>query len=399
MHDVIIAGAGPAGSTCARECARHGLKTLLLDKDLFPRSKPCGGAVSRRALSLLDFSLPEHIIENECFGARVHYRGRSIEVTSKYRLAVLVSRERFDTFLADKAVESEARFMPGEKVVAVQEADDGVTVVCEKATYQSRFLIGADGVHSRVALALRRPLGKHELTLALVSHVPDDNSMRGSRQNKTLDMHFGISPQGYGWLFPHRGYYSLGMMGLASKIEDPKKILSDLSHTLGIDLSSVRGHFIPLGGIKRKVASNRILLVGDAAGFADPFHGEGIVYAILSGKLAAEAIIDSIRDKQAPSSATARYRLETEQHIRKDLLIALRMAKLLDRYPELFLRIFFDHPRALERYMDVLGGEIDYRYFQQWLLARIPWYLLSGFTSKARKIFLTTSRHNGQGSP
>jgi flavin-dependent dehydrogenase len=188
-------------------------------------------------------------------------------------------------------------------------------------------------------------------------------------------------------------------MGLASKIEDPKKILSDLSHTLGIDLSSVRGHFIPLGGIKRKVASNRILLVGDAAGFADPFHGEGIVYAILSGKLAAQAIIGSIRDKQAPSSATARYRLETEQQIRKDLLIALRMAKLLDRYPELFLRIFFDHPRALERYMNVLGGEIDYRYFQQWLLARIPWYLLSGFTSKARKIFLATSRHNGQGSP
>lgn len=382
MYDVIIAGAGPAGSSCARECAREGLKTLLLDKDPFPRSKPCGGAVSLRALSLLDFTLPEHIIEKECYGARVHYGGRTIEVQKGYRIAVLVSRERFDAFLADKAVESEARFLPGEKVVAVHEADDGVTIVSEKATYQSRFLIGADGIHSRVALAIKLPLGKPEMALALVSSVPADDAVMERRQDRTLDMHFGIAPQGYGWLFPHRGYYSLGMMGLASTIKDPKKVLSDFAHALGMDLPVVQGHFIPLGGIKRRVASKRILLVGDAAGFADPFHGEGIAHAILSGKLAARVIIDSIRDKRGPASATARYRRECEQRIRKNLLVAFRMAKLLDRYPDLFLRIFFDHPKALERFLDIVGGRIDYRYFQQWLLARIPWYLLSGFIAK-----------------
>ncbi len=385
MLDVIIAGAGPAGSTCARECAREGLKTLLLDKDPFPRSKPCGGAVSQHALSLLDFTLPEHIIEKECFGARVHYGGRSIEMQSKYRYAVLVSRERFDSFLAEKAVEGKARFVTGEKVVAVQEAGDGVTVVSEKATYQSRFLIGADGIHSRVALALRRPLGKSEMALALVSRVPADDDMIDRRQNRTLDMHFGIAPQGYGWLFPHRGYYSVGMMGLASMVEDPKTMLSDYAHALGMDLSAVQGHFIPLGGTKRNVASNRILLVGDAAGFADPFLGEGIAHAVLSGQLAARAIIDSIRDKRSPASAAARYRRESEQHIRKNLVVALRMTKLLDRYPDLFLRIFFDQPRALERYLDVVGGRIEYRYFQQWLLLRTPWYLLSSFISKAGK--------------
>jgi geranylgeranyl reductase family protein len=382
MFDVIIAGAGPAGSTCARECAREGLKTLLLDKDSFPRSKPCGGAVSQRALSPLDFTLPDHIIEKECYGARVHYGGRTIEAHSNYRIAVLVSRERFDAFLANKAVESSARFVPGEKVVAVHEAVDLVTVVSEKATYQSRFLIGADGIHSQVALALRPPLGKSEMSLALVSRVPADDAAMDGLRNGTLDMHYGIAPQGYGWLFPHRGYYSLGMMGLASTIEDPKKILSDLAHALNMDLPAVQGHFIPLGGIKREVASSRIMLAGDAAGFADPFQGEGIAHAILSGKLAARVIIDSIREKRSPASATARYRRECEQHIRKDLLVALRMAKLLDRRPDLFLRIFFDHPGALERYLDVVGGRIGYRYFQHWLLARIPWYLISGVFSK-----------------
>lgn len=385
VYDVIIAGAGPAGSTCARECARQGLKTLLLDKDIFPRSKPCGGAVSGHALSLLDFPLPENIIEKECFGARVHYNGRSIEAQRPYRIAVFVSRDRFDAFLADKAVECNAQFLSEVKVVAVHAIRDGIIVDSERTSYQTRFLIGADGIHSRVARAIRQPLAKEEMALALVSNVPADDEAIDRRQSRTIDMHFGIAPQGYGWLFPHRGYHSLGIMGLASAIEEPKKVLSGFAHSLGMELSAVQGHSIPLGGLKRNVASGRILLVGDAAGFGDPFHGEGISHAILSGKLAALAIIDSIQEKRSPASAAARYCRESEQLIRKNLLVALRMAKLLDRCPHLFLRIFFDHPRALERYLDVVGGRTDYRCFQQWLLLRIPWYLLSSFISKAGK--------------
>ena len=385
MYDVIIAGAGPAGSTCARKCAQQGLKTLLLDKDVFPRSKPCGGAVSGQSLSLLDFPLPGNIIEKECFGARVHYGGRNIEAKRPYRIAVLVKRYRFDAFLAEKAVESNARFLPGEKVVAVQTQRDGVTVVSEKTSYQTRFLIGADGIHSRVAHAIRQPFGRHEMMLGLVSHVPADDEAIDRRQNRTVDMHFGIAPQGYGWLFPHGGYHSLGIMGLASMMEEPNKVMSGFAHSLGMELSAVQGHIIPLGGLKRNIASGGILLVGDAAGFADPFHGEGIAYAILSGKLAAQAIIDSIKGNSGPASAAARYCRESEQLIRKNLLVALRIAKLLDRYPVLFLRIFFDHPKALEHYLDIVGGRTDYRHFQQWLLLRMPWFLLSSFISNARK--------------
>jgi geranylgeranyl reductase family protein len=378
MYDVIIAGAGPAGSTCARECAQQGLKTLLLDKVTFPRTKPCGGAVSGHALSLLDFPLPEDIIEKDCFGARVHYGGRTIEAKRQYRIAVFVSRDRFDAFLALKAVEGGSRFVPGEKVIAVHTMRDGITVVSDKTSYKTRFLIGADGVHSRVATAIRQPLGKDEMILGLVTNIPVDDEMIARRQNKTVDMHFGIAPQGYGWLFPHGGYYSLGIMGLASRMKEPKKVMSGFAHSLGFELSDVQGHFIPLGGLKRNIASGSILLVGDAAGFADPFHGEGIAYALLSGKLAAQAIIGSVKGQNGPASAAVRYCRESEQLIRKNLLVAHRIAKLLDRYPALFLRIFFDHPDTLEQYLDVVGGRTDYRHFQKWLLPRIPWYLLSG---------------------
>jgi geranylgeranyl reductase family protein len=378
MYDVIIAGAGPAGSTCARECAKQGLKTLLLDKETFPRTKACGGAVSNHALSVLDFPLPEDIIEKECFGARVHYRGRSIEARRPYRIAVLVSRDRFDAFLAAKAVESKARFQPREKVVAVHALPDGIRVLSDKTAYDTRFLVGADGVHSRVAKEIRQPPGKQEMILGLVSNIPADDETINRHHDKTVEMHFGIAPQGYGWLFPHRGYYSLGIMGLASMMKEPQTVLTGFARSLGMELSAVQGHFIPLGGLKRNIASGSILLAGDAAGFADPFHGEGIVYALQSGKLAARAIIDSITGKSSPSSAADRYCRETEQVIRKNLLVAYRIARMLEKYPALFLRIFFDQPDALAQYLDVIGGRMDYRCFQRWLLPRIPWYLLSG---------------------
>jgi flavin-dependent dehydrogenase len=315
----------------------------------------------------------------------VHYGGRSIEAKRRYRIAVFVSRIRFDAFLAQKAVESNAVFLPGEKVIAVHQTRDGITVVSDKSSYKTRFLIGADGIHSRVANAIRQPLSKDEMILGLVSNVPTDDETIDRRQNKTVDMHFGIAPQGYGWLFPHGGYHSLGIMGLASKMKEPKKVLYGFAQSMGLEVSVVQGHFIPLGGLKRKIASGGILLVGDAAGFADAFHGEGIAYSILSGKLAAQAIIDSIKEKSGPASAAIRYCRESEQLIRKNLLVALRLAMLLERYPDLFLRIFFDHPKALEQYLDVVGGKTDYRHFQRWLLMRTPGYLLSSFISKAKK--------------
>ncbi len=107
LYDVIVIGAGPAGSVCARECAKRGLLTLLLDRALFPRPKPCGGALSERALSRLGVPLPPALIEQECFAVRVHYGKHVVEVRKQQRISVMVDRERFDRFLADKACRSD----------------------------------------------------------------------------------------------------------------------------------------------------------------------------------------------------------------------------------------------------------------------------------------------------
>jgi geranylgeranyl reductase family protein len=385
LYDVIVVGAGPAGATCARICAREGLKTLLLDKDTFPGQKPCAGGVSARALALLDFALPDDVIEKECFGVQVRYAGRSNVIRKKERMGVLVSRDRFDRFLADKAVESGARFLAGEKVVEVVETADAVTVGTERNRYKARFVLGADGIHSRIGQSVRPPFRKDEIVLAVTGNVPiDDNVMSERSQNDSIVMEFGLAPLGYGWLFPHRGYFSMGVAGLASEFSAPRKALSEYGRSLHVQPGPIRGHFIPLGGIKRRIASSRILLAGDAAGFADPLHGEGIVHAILSGKLAAGSIINCLRSHQHPAYAAAQYTRACERQIRKPLRIPLAMARLLDRFPRLFIRIFFDNNIVLDRYVDISTGKTDYRRFLRWLLVRLPFYLISSFLRELR---------------
>ncbi|HSA77501.1 MAG TPA: NAD(P)/FAD-dependent oxidoreductase, partial [Nitrospirota bacterium] len=325
------------------------------------------------------------IRELECFGARVHYQGHSIVVTKQQRIAVLVSRDKFDSYLLEKAIEAGAHFFPDEKCTAMTMRPDSVEVRTETSTYQARYVIGADGVHSVVARAVRPRFTQDEVAVALVSHAPVDDRHGEENQSGHLEMHFGLAPMGYGWVFPHRGYRSVGIMGIASKSFRHKDVLSEFSRNLGIPLRDVRGHLIPLGGIKRKIQSGRILLSGDAAGFADPFHGEGISYAILSGKLAAKAVSDVVRTGRDDAAAFSWYQHECERLIRKNLRVARSMAILLGRFPKMFLRIFFDNPVALEKYLDIPIGKLDYDQFWKWLILHTPSFLLSSWVRAASR--------------
>ncbi len=376
VYDVIIVGAGPAGAGCARACAQAGLSTLLLDKSAFPRSKPCGGALSGRALACLDFPLPEELIANVCLGVRVFYDGRSAEARRETPAAYLVDRSAFDALHAARAVALGARFREGEQVTEIREERDAITVETRGASYQGRFLVGADGVHSRVAAHIRPAYRKDELALALVSHPPVAAST--DRVEPIMDYYYGAAPRGYGWLFPRRGHYSEGIAGIASRFAEPREALEDLTRRTGVALAEVQGHFIPYGGVRRTVAAGRILLAGDAAGFGDPFTGEGISYAILSGLLAGRAIAGSGGNGNGAKAAAARYQRETDRRIVRQLAIARRMAIQLERSPRLFQRVFFDHPQAIRDYLEVTAGVSDYRTFARRVLLRLPRLLTTG---------------------
>ena len=122
------------------------------------------------------------------------------------------------------------------------------------------------------------------------------------------------------------------------------------------------------------------MLAGDAAGFADPFHGEGMASAILSGKLAGQAIVDGIGGKKDPLRWYAR---ECDRLIVGEMRIALQMARLLEKFPKLFLAVFFSDREALDKYLDIAAGKTDYRHFRTWILARLPGYLANMLTTTA----------------
>ena len=127
-YDVIIVGAGPAGSTAARESAMRGLSVLMLDKAEFPRDKPCGGAVTVRCADVLDLDLTS-IIERTISGANFTWRGRSqFSRSSSSALTYMTQRRNLDTFLAEQAVDAGVEFRQREGLRSVERRGDHVTV-------------------------------------------------------------------------------------------------------------------------------------------------------------------------------------------------------------------------------------------------------------------------------
>jgi flavin-dependent dehydrogenase len=158
------------------------------------------------------------------------------------------------------------------------------------------------------------------------------------------------------------------------EFDAPQKVFNSFSSSVGMPVDRPRGHTIPMGGIQRAVIGRRTILAGDAAGFADPFHGEGMTNAILSGKLAAKAVVEGIGGKK---DALTWYQRECDRLIVREMRIALAMARVLVRYPRLSHSIFFSGTEALDRYLDIPAGRTDYARFRKWLLRRVPRHLLA----------------------
>ena len=371
-YDVIIAGAGPAGSTCARFCANAGIRTLLLERDAFPRPKPCGGALSERGILHLGIPLPPELVERECFGVSIHFGRHTMEAEKDSRIAVLVDRSRLDQYLAGQAAAAGAVLLQEEPVQELTVSADRVEVSTPKGRYQARCVVGADGAYSVVGRTVRPLFPRDEIFAALVGPFPADDREIAERSRGLLEFHFGAAPMGYGWVFPHKGYYGIGVMGRASEFDAPQKAFGAFSASTGKPVERPRGHTIPMGGIERRVIGRRTLLAGDAAGFADPFHGEGMANAVLSGKLAAQAVVEGINGRK---DALTWYQAECEAVIVREMRTALSMARMVARHPALARAVFFSDREALDRYLDIPAGRSSYGEYRKWLIRKLPKYL------------------------
>jgi len=298
MYDLIVVGAGPAGSSAARMAGRAGLKTLIIEKEIFPREKPCGGAISEHGTKYLDFEIPDRLSEREFFGIQVKYKNIEIKKIWNERLAVMVKRAAFDNFLLEKAEETGVTVQVGENVKDFRENSDFITVYTDKAEYKSKFLIIAEGAHGKLHRHIRKMDDRSVTAISLVVRVPELSKKQRIEEKSVGEFHFDVAKGGYGWIFPAKDHYNIGIGGVVDDLRCLKDVMRKFVDKNGGKFSGKpAAHMIPFGGIKRKIVSSRVLLTGDSAGFTDPFTGEGIAFAIRSGQLEIDTLKEEMKSR------------------------------------------------------------------------------------------------------
>ncbi len=374
MYDLIIIGGGPCGSAAGRIAGKKGLKTLLIEKEIFPRYKPCGGCLSEHAISYLDFEIPRSMIERDIFGARVHFKGQVVEQHKDDKIAVLITRSILDNYLLEKAGETGIEIKTGEKVLEYQEKNDYVEVFTDNDTYKAKFIIIAEGSQGKLKYQIRRKDRKDEYAISVVAEIESDDESIDKYIHNAIDLHFGLFKHGYGWIFPHENYFSVGIGGLAKHLPHPKKAMLDFLNENNFNNKyKLHGHIIPAGGVKRRITSSRVVLSGDSAGFVDSFLGEGIAYAIRSGQIAAEVISKMILNDDMETIKN--YEIICKSEFIDNLNYSLIFVKLINSYPSLFLKIFASN-KAIEKFLEVPTMETSYKNYIKWLIPRIPMFLL-----------------------
>jgi geranylgeranyl reductase family protein len=290
--DVLVVGAGPAGSAAAMHLVRGGAQVLLAEKARFPRDKPCGGGLTGRALrwTPCDVSpVVEHVVDR--FVVRAGYRTRCSR-RSETPLIRMTQRRRLDAFLAEQAAETGAELRDGAAVTEVTFEPDGVTARVARAPVRASFVVGADGANGIVARAAGLGEGIR-CGVALEGNVPW-SSLDRAPYDETAWVELGVVPGGYGWVFPKGEHANLGVGGWLDEGPRLRGHLARLALEHGVDpaaLTGVRGHRLPMRRLGTAAGGGRTLLVGDAAGLVDPLSGDGIYEAFVSARLAAEAIL------------------------------------------------------------------------------------------------------------
>lgn len=370
--DLVILGAGPAGTAAAVTARRAGLSVALIDKAHFPRDKLCGGLVTGRCAAHLARIFGQEITE-DLFDTRQNFeffmQGQTLGRLEGVPPLHLTMRHAFDTRLLGHALAAGAKDYTGHRVSALELAQNRVVLNTGQAL-TFKVLIGADGVQSPVAKELfGRAFDPDRVGFALEIEAP----AQATSDQTPIRIDFAAARWGYGWSFPKRGSTTVGLGGLHAPNPDMKAHLAAYLAQLqtGQD-AKVKGHFLPFGEAKARPGRANILLAGDAAGLVDPITGEGIGHALHSGELAALAATRAIK-KNTAYQAFGHYRRATRP-IRRAVIHA-RLLRPLIFTPGLqpFFARTFKASRSLKReYMHLLSGETDYPELLLRVLARLP---------------------------
>jgi len=313
VFDVAVIGGGPSGATAAYELAQKGHSVLLLDKA--GRIKPCGGAIPPKLLT--DFDVPESLLVARVNGATIvspKARHVFMRISDPAGFVGMVDRDVFDEWLRNRAAGAGAERRTGTYEHITRETAGYATVHYTSKDGQAhavstRQVIGADGALSAVC---KENIGAHAPFVFAYHEIIKAPTDVANYNGNSCDVYYDgrLSPDFYSWIFPHGDTVSVGT-GSAQKGFSLKQSVGQLRDIAGLDKTETirrEGAPLPLYPLKKWDNGRDVLLAGDAAGCVAPASGEGIYYAMLGGRLAADAVAECLRTGDARALGRARKR-------------------------------------------------------------------------------------------
>ena len=327
IYDVAIVGSGPSGAATAFYLAQKGIRVCIIEKETLPRYKTCGGGFVFRGRKNLPIDISE-VVEREFYDVETFF-GKDLHftVSRKEPIITMIMRDTFDHLIVKKAQELGVDLLEGHKLIKVDSQNDCIISETTQGNIQSKFLIAADGVLSPTAKLAGWTNETRNLIPALEYEVTVSKE-DFERLSKTVRFDIDGAPQGYAWCFPKKNHLSIGVLTTRKKRINLKEYYKEYLQLLGIKevvKEELHGFQIPLSSRTDGFVKGRTFLIGDAAGFAEPITAEGISNAIYSGKLVAEAIIESNLNLEI---ATSLY----EEKLHEKLVPELRSGEFLMAY-------------------------------------------------------------------
>lgn len=392
IYDVAIIGAGPAGSTAAKFLAEKDLKIILIDKSKFPRDKPCAGGLPSRVFKRFPYIKNNGLIESYSYG------GYALSPSLKYKAEVkqkdpvvgMVLRKKFDMSLVQLAVDKGAKLIDGNAVNDLKLSDDKVKInLNDKTSIESKIVVGADGVWSVVSkkaglMTSNRPYG---MCIFNEYKLDEDEIENLYGKERMCYLHLKFKDIfGYGWVFPKKQHVNIGIGMLLPKKylnEQKRNILDVYKDYFGnlkenkiipddLEIGKCCGGalpFIPLD----KTYSNRLLVVGDAAGFINPLTGEGIYYAMSSAEIAAKVISNSLESNNSSGEYLSKYQDIWKEDFGKDLKFFHSAINYVKTSGEEIVRLASKDKKLAEIILGMLHGGLSASKCQGKLARRYFW--------------------------
>jgi len=308
MKPILIVGASVGGATAANTLVNAGVPVILLERDL-KWVKPCGGALPPIAFD--EFDIPQHLISRKVKTTMIYsptdrtavVKVAGLEDTANDYVA-MACREDLDPYLRNRAVQNGAKLIEG-SLSDLDVQHDGVQVTYrdkasgQKETMYVEAVIGADGAYSTTAKVLG--LERLPRCIAIQERIRLPESKMAQWED-TADLYLGrnVSPDLYAWVFPKSDHVAIGCGAGPGNTKEARQLLANLKERIaprikGGEVFLEEAYSLPMHP-RKQIAFERVMLIGDAAGLVVGTSGEGIYWAMKSGKCAAETLIEHLPD-------------------------------------------------------------------------------------------------------